>query len=397
MVGYMASVDYHRPRSCWRIRYTIFGKRKPIYAPSRESANAIQGTLTDLEIATKTRIASAQDIGEWIDAGYITMGEARDLWPGLKESLRRLGTDATTDYVAILQHFESRAIRESKAKDATRRTHLNTMSRANRVVDWIRPRFPMLPDFRVADAQRYKDAMESEFAPWTVYHRMTCLRILLDCACDLEMIQSNPVRQVRLGQPKTSTPRRVCSAEEARQLLKASLKYREWIKGGLPTLVRHGLYAGLRTEEMCWSDWPWLDTHRRVLRVQRTKCAVTGETWIPKDEELRELDVKADYVDYMNAERARLEEGQFIIRGGREGRPLDPSTPQKVFARMIKEEKMDETITIYSLRHTYATELLRESDLKTVQVRLGHSDIRTTEKYLRALDAEDHPTDRLPY
>ena len=45
MVGYMASVDYHRPRSCWRIRYTIFGKRKPIYAPSRESAIAIQGTL----------------------------------------------------------------------------------------------------------------------------------------------------------------------------------------------------------------------------------------------------------------------------------------------------------------------------------------------------------------
>ena len=64
----------------------------------------------------------------------------------------------------------------------------------------------------------------------------------------------------------------------------------------------------------------------------------------------------------------------------------------------IKDVGIDPNITIYSLRHTYATELLRQGvDLRTVQHRLGHASIRTTEQYLHEIEPEEHPTERLPW
>ena len=53
-------------------------------------------------------------------------------------------------------------------------------------------------------------------------------------------------------------------------------------------------------------------------------------------------------------------------------RPLCQDAPQKAFARMIQAEGMDPAITVYSLRHTYATMALRSGvDIRTLQKRMG--------------------------
>ena len=66
--------------------------------------------------------------------------------------------------------------------------------------------------------------------------------------------------------------------------------------------------------------------------------------------------------------------------------------------RGVAEEGLEKDISIYSLRHTYATTLLRSHvDIRTVQKLLGHSDISTTMEYLDYVDPEKHPTDQLPY
>jgi integrase len=152
---------------------------------------------------------------------------------------------------------------------------------------------------------------------------------------------------------------------------------------------------------MRWARWDWLDAKRRVLTVQRSVCAVSGEEWIPKDFELRRLDVKGELVQHLEAERARQKAesqlGDFLLRGRDEGKPLSADAAQKAFSKMVKSKGLDHSITIYSLRHTYATSLLRVSDIRTVQRRLGHASLRTTESYLHEIEPEDHPTDQLPY
>jgi site-specific recombinase XerD len=79
-------------------------------------------------------------------------------------------------------------------------------------------------------------------------------------------------------------------------------------------------------------------------------------------------------------------------------KPVNPDSLSKSFAKMIRDEGMDPAITVYCLRHTYATMALRSGvDLRTVQRNMGHWDIRTTMDYLHYLDPEQHPMDSLPY
>ena len=79
-------------------------------------------------------------------------------------------------------------------------------------------------------------------------------------------------------------------------------------------------------------------------------------------------------------------------------RPLQQDAPQKAFAKMVLAEGLDKEITVYSLRHTYATMALRSGiDLRTLQRRMGHSDLKTTMEYLHYIEPEEHPMDKLPY
>ena len=71
---------------------------------------------------------------------------------------------------------------------------------------------------------------------------------------------------------------------------------------------------------------------------------------------------------------------------------------QKAFTKIIQAEGLDPTITIYGLRHTYATMALRAGvDLRALQKRMGHSDLKTTMEYLHYIEPEQHPMDKLPY
>ena len=235
-----------------------------------------------------------------------------------------------------------------------------------------------------------------------MFQHLTATRILFDSAVTLEMLSQNPARdaRVKLAQPKRRTRPMILTVDQAKHLLKASLKPEYGrLRGAIPTIVRHGLYAGLRDEEMRWSSWSWL-TERHTLVIQAAESP--GERWEPKTAEAREIEVSPPYWDYLQTLRARHEvEGilcDWMIQGRFQGLPCGVDAPQKAFREFIKAENQDPRITVYTLRHTFATSLLRESDLETVRERLGHSDIRTTQIYLQALNLEDErPVDRLPY
>jgi site-specific recombinase XerD len=64
-------------------------------------------------------------------------------------------------------------------------------------------------------------------------------------------------------------------------------------------------------------------------------------------------------------------------------RPMEPKNFQAAMRRVVQELRFRKTITIHTLRHSYATHLLEAGlNLRLIQQYLGHSSLRTTMVYL---------------
>ena len=404
----MASKHWFKARSCWRIKWRVRGNEHQAYKKAEDDADRLLARVNLLEDASKAGIARQSEIHDWIERGWLGGDEAIVAFPGWAETGARRRRASDTDYEAILELYEQRALDESKAHDSARKTHRNNMGQARQIVEWLSNDSPNLQDLTVNNVQAKLRRLEADgYSQWTVMHWLTKTRLLVDCGVELNMATENPARTVRRRQPKRVAPRVILEPDEAVHILDRSLHNRKWINGGLPTACRLGLYAGLRPEEMSWCQWPWLNSRRRRLEIQETVCAETGERWIPKDWEMRVIGVKPELVEFVAEQKKWLRQrdrlGPFMLPGGgarRSGfmnKPLSENAIQTAFRKMVAAEGLNPKVTLYSLRHTFITELARAGvDVRTVQEIAGHSDIRTTQGYLHALRAEDQ-TDGLPY
>jgi integrase len=410
----MAALNWYAPRKCWRIEYTLYLRQRKVrrarYSKDRAVAGLLLSQAQRVEEATHTGLSTQKEIEEWVERGWLSPEQANLAFSGFAEATdrKRLLNPEATDYERILAAYEQYVASVSQ-REGGRKNRVDQVNVARRVMRWLEADFPSLSDLTVDDVAKYRVSLQGQgYAPWTVFHRLTALRLLVDQAIAMGMVRENPARQVSLYQPKKTSERRILSEEEARQLLTLSLNHRELISGSLPTVVRLGLYAGLRNQEMCWLKWDSIDWNRRIITIKEVECEATGEKWVPKDHELRRLDVKEACTDYLEEERKRQTKegllGPFVMPGGGpahpgfRGKPLSQDGPQRAFARMLEAEGLDLTITVYSLRHTYATMALRSAiDIRTLQKRMGHSDIKTTMEYLHFIEPEEHPMDKLPY
>jgi len=68
--------------------------------------------------------------------------------------------------------------------------------------------------------------------------------------------------------------------------------------------------------------------------------------------------------------------------------PLSASSFQRAIQKAAQRAGLDGWVHSHSLRHAFAARLVeRNEDLRTIQERLGHDDIKTTARYARELEA----------
>jgi site-specific recombinase XerD len=129
--------------------------------------------------------------------------------------------------------------------------------------------------------------------------------------------------------------------------------------------------CGLRRSELINLKLEHLDSKRNQLSVINAKgkkdrvIPLSGRT-LQKIEE------------YYRAHRPKV----YLIEGQFAGKPLTASSLQKVFEKTLIQAKINKPYTIHCLRHSIATHLLENgTDLRIIQVLLGHKSSKTTEIY----------------
>lgn len=128
--------------------------------------------------------------------------------------------------------------------------------------------------------------------------------------------------------------------------------------------------AGLRVSEVVGLrarniDFPELTVFLEKAKGKKDRISVLPEKLV---KDLKKIMVEKSSDDFVFSSE----------RGGR----LTTRTAQKIFENGAKKAGVKKGATFHSLRHSFATHLLENgTDIRYVQELLGHSNIRTTQRY----------------
>jgi integrase/recombinase XerD len=276
-----------------------------------------------------------------------------------------------------------------------RQRMLEELQRRNYSPNTIRPYL-----FAVEDFARYfgksPDKLSNE------HLRQYQLHLLRDCNLTVKTIVGRisalrfffvkvlrrPDREIDLVYPKRPERLPVILSEEevARLIESASTSYHRVI---LMTLYG----TGLRREELCRLKVTDVDSQRMVIHVRQGKGNKDRDVTLSP----RLLEVLRDYWKWQKPKTYLFPSYQ---RKRRE-QPISSKTVYHAVREAARRAGITKKVSPHLLRHSWATHLLeRGTDLKTIQILLGHFDLEATTIYLhlsqRHLQSVNNPIEAIP-
>lgn len=176
----------------------------------------------------------------------------------------------------------------------------------------------------------------------------------------------------------------VLSADEVTVFLSsvANIKHR--------TILMTAYAAGLRISEVTHLKVPDVDSQRMVIRVDQGKG--NKDRYVMLSPRLLEA-----LRSYWREERPKT----WLFPGDIAGRPITRDAVGQACQRAHRACGINKPITPHSLRHAFATHLLEAgTDVRRIQLLLGHRSLSTTSRYLKIASstvcATSSPLDLLP-
>jgi integrase/recombinase XerD len=157
----------------------------------------------------------------------------------------------------------------------------------------------------------------------------------------------------------------VLSQEEVRRLLSsmANMKHRAML-----SLIYS---CGLRRGELLALQIADVDSARHLLHIHQAKGK--KDRVIPLSDKILSL-LRDYYKSYQPV--------QWLFEGAKKGEPYSEKSLESVLKQAVARAGIKKPVSLHWLRHSYATHLLEAgTDLRYIQVLLGHHSSRTTEIY----------------
>ena len=221
---------------------------------------------------------------------------------------------------------------------------------------------------------------ERKLAPGSILIAVAALRFLYKVTLKKDW----PFDQAIPAPKKPQTLPVVLSPEEVVQFLACVMKPKH--RAILTTCYA----AGLRISEAVQLTVSAIDSQRMVLRVEQGK----GQ----KD---RYVMLSPKLLDILRAWWRVTRPRHWLFPGDRPDHPITRSAVEHECQQAHRRSRIPKPITPHSLRHAFAVHLLEAgTDVRTIQLLLGHRSLATTARYLRIATTKvcstSSPLDLLP-
>ena len=204
---------------------------------------------------------------------------------------------------------------------------------------------------------------------------------VLDYATDGDLIERNPVRDIKFKGNKHKKEIKVLTEQQAALLLERG---KEYLGGKYYPMVLTALRTGLRIGEMIALKWTDIDFTNRLIEVKRSY--VKKRMSSTKSGKIRSVDmtpVLAEVLKGLQTEQKKwalktaspVPEFVFITNKGK----LELAENFRYGLEKCLKNAGLKRIRIHDLRHSYATiRLLRGHNIGDISYQLGHSSIKIT-------------------
>ena len=180
---------------------------------------------------------------------------------------------------------------------------------------------------------------------------------------------------VTLGQ--SELPERIPYAREPRKLplvLSADevVRFLEAVPGlKSRTALTTAYAAGLRASEAARLKVGDIDSGRMMIRIEEGKGGKDRYTML-----------SPQLLTILRGYWRLVKPGQWLFPGRDGNHPIDPQVLHAACRSAHKAAHLAKRVTVHTLRHSFATHLLEAgTDIRIIQVLLGHSNLSTTARY----------------
>ena len=222
-----------------------------------------------------------------------------------------------------------------------------------------------------ATVSRYIDyLMKKRLAPKTVNCHLDGIRQFYHYLKEEEGLAiTNPIRKNHMQKMSRPLPRHLRD-EQVEIFFKTVSGYRD------RAMFMLMLRCGLRVEEVANLAIGAIDVKRRTILVEDGKGAKDRIVYMSNDA----LQAFAAYLKVRPTSRTRK---IFLVeKGPCTGQPISIRGIQKRMEHYAHKTKI--RVSCHQLRHTMATQMLNaDANLSTIQDLLGHSSVKTTQRYCR--------------